>query len=90
VVAGSGLRVPVGGVEGAAVGAAGGSVQTAVNADKLLHKQFKVELRSADRALKAGAWLVYNEMNKENPPGACQLFGGSWSLWTGWHCADVP
>lgn len=33
------------------------------------------------------AWArVQNLEARDNPPVACQLLGGSWSLWSGWSC----
>jgi hypothetical protein len=27
-----------------------------------------------------------NELARQDPPAACQVFGGSWSAWSGWTC----
>lgn len=33
-----------------------------------------------------GLWVIHNELARSNPPAACQLFGGQWSIWSGWRC----
>ena len=30
--------------------------------------------------------IAVNEQNKSNPPAACQVFGGQWTIWEGWKC----
>ncbi len=30
--------------------------------------------------------IAANEAAKADPPVACQLLGGSWSIWDGWTC----
>jgi hypothetical protein len=35
-------------------------------------------------------WVAFHvgaaELAKDNPPLACQLAGGTWSIWSGWQC----
>jgi hypothetical protein len=31
-------------------------------------------------------YMGHNVMMKNDPPAACQLIGGNWSVFTGWHC----
>ncbi len=33
-----------------------------------------------------GYRVLGNLETRNNPPASCQLFGGSWSWWSGWHC----
>ena len=33
-----------------------------------------------------GLRIIGNEMSRNNPPAACQVFGGQWSVWSGWRC----
>jgi hypothetical protein len=30
--------------------------------------------------------VATNEAAKNSPPAACQLLGGTWNFWDGWHC----
>jgi hypothetical protein len=47
-------------------------------------------------AILLGIWVIWHpiaaESQKGNPPLTCQLFGGQWNLWSGWHCGtlDTP
>lgn len=34
----------------------------------------------------AAVRVAGNEMSKGSPPASCQLLGGQWTLWSGWHC----
>lgn len=38
----------------------------------------------------AAVWAIFHVMGnlnaKPNPPAACQLWGGHWTLWSGWRC----
>lgn len=35
-------------------------------------------------------WIAWHplhaELTKGSPPGACQLWGGQWNIWSGWQC----
>ncbi len=35
----------------------------------------------------AGYRVLHAEAVKGNPPAACQILGGQWSIWSGWQCA---
>lgn len=37
-------------------------------------------------AVLLGVRVIGNEMSRSNPPASCQILGGSWSIWDGWHC----
>lgn len=36
--------------------------------------------------LEAGVRVLHDEAVRNDPPPACQLLGGSWSIWSGWTC----
>jgi len=44
-------------------------------------------------AILAGLWIAYHpyhaETTKNQPPVACELFGGQWDLWHGWTCGNI-
>ena len=36
-------------------------------------------------------WIAWHplhaQLTKGSPPAACQLWGGTWNIWSGWQCA---
>jgi hypothetical protein len=45
-----------------------------------------VSILIALAVLAGGVRLWDNITSKPNPPAACQLFGGQWTIWGGWSC----
>ena len=41
-------------------------------------------------AILLALWVVWHIAAaleaRSDPPAACQLLGGTWSFWDGWHC----
>jgi hypothetical protein len=40
-----------------------------------------------------GIWVIWHpisaEAQKGNPPLSCQILGGEWNIWSGWHCNTI-